>query len=296
MKTHSGEWQMVIAMALSGTIGLFVLASGQSVPTVIFFRCLIGSLTLLGWLRWRRGWVPLSWRALGWLLLGAGALLLNWYCLFSAYRRSSISVATVVYHVQPFFLVLLAALAQKEIPSKRKLLWLFMAFVGVAMSSGIDVGGGASAMFAGAALACTAAFLYALATLATRKLNGIPPAQIAGIQLLIGVAVLAPLTDIPGAGTPLASLLSLGALGLIHTGLLYQLMYSAFQKLPACRIAILSFIYPLMAILVDMAWFGTRLTPMQCLGMLFILLAVIANQRDWQMPALRAPRRGRHVP
>ncbi|UUZ48562.1 EamA family transporter [Massilia sp. B-10] len=70
------------------------------------------------------------------------ALLLNWYCLFSAYRLSSISIATVVYHVQPFFLLLLSALAQKEFLSKGKLLWLCMAFAGVVLSSGIDLRGG----------------------------------------------------------------------------------------------------------------------------------------------------------
>ncbi|UUZ48563.1 DMT family transporter [Massilia sp. B-10] len=117
-------------------------------------------------------------------------------------------------------------------------------------------------MLSGAALACAAAFLYALATLATRKLSAIPPAQIAGVQLLIGVAVLVPLAQIPGPGTPLASVLSLGTLGLIHTGLMYQLMYSAFQRLLMAKIAILSFIYPLTAILIDIAWFGTVLTPL----------------------------------
>ncbi|UUZ54156.1 DMT family transporter [Massilia sp. H-1] len=118
-------------------------------------------------------------------------------------------------------------------------------------------------MLSGAALACAAAFLYALATLATRKLSAIPPAQIAGVQLLIGVAVLVPLAQIPGPGTPLASVLSLGTLGLIHTGLMYQLMYSAFQRLLSmAKIAILSFIYPLTAILIDIAWFGTVLTPL----------------------------------
>jgi drug/metabolite transporter (DMT)-like permease len=95
----------------------------------------------------------------------------------------------------------------------------------------------------------------------------------------------------PGAQTPLPSVLSLATLGLVHTGLMYYLMYSAFQRLPAAKIAILSFIYPLVAILVDMAWFGTVLSPLQWAGMFVLLLAVVANQRDWNVAALWAPDR-----
>ncbi|WP_268630478.1 NAD-binding protein, partial [Escherichia coli] len=45
------------------------------------------------------------------LALAAGAaLVLNWVLLFSAYRLASISLATAVYNVQPFFLIGLGAL------------------------------------------------------------------------------------------------------------------------------------------------------------------------------------------
>lgn len=161
MNTHGGIWRMVVAMGLSGTIGLFVLMSGQSAQTVVFFRCLIGGLALLGWLSWQGAWQRLTARALGWLVLGAAALIVNWLCLFSAYRASSISVATVVYHVQPFFLIILAALAQKELPGWNKLSWLLLAFVGVMLTSGIGLGTGHGAMLAGVLLAVAAAFLYA---------------------------------------------------------------------------------------------------------------------------------------
>lgn len=55
---------MAVAMGLSGTIGLFVVMSGQSTQTVVFFRCLIGGMALLGWLSWQGAWRPLSGRAI----------------------------------------------------------------------------------------------------------------------------------------------------------------------------------------------------------------------------------------
>lgn len=42
-----GTWEMVAAMLISGTIGWFVLVSGVSVIEVVFWRCVIGGLTLL---------------------------------------------------------------------------------------------------------------------------------------------------------------------------------------------------------------------------------------------------------
>lgn len=281
MNTNSGVWRMVVAMGLSGTIGLFVLASGQPALTVVFFRCLIGGLALLGWLAWRGGWHRLSLRATGWLLLGAVALIVNWVCLFSAYRLSSISVATVVYHVQPFFLIMLAALAQKELPTWNRLSWLALALLGVALTSGINLGDDHGALLRGVSLALAAAFLYAVATLATRKLAGVPPAQIAGTQLILGVAVLAPFADFSTAWPGWQSWSSLLILGLVHTGLMYNLMYAAFQRLSAGMIASLSFIYPIVAILVDVAFFQTTLSAIQLLGISMILVAVVANQRGW---------------
>lgn len=283
MSEIGGSWRMTVAMVLSGTIGWFVVSSGQSVQTVVWFRCLIGGLTLLAWLGWGKNWQRLDQRALGWLLLGGGALVANWFCLFSAYRLSGISVATVVYHVQPFFLLLLAALVQRELPDWQKLPWLAMAFLGVALTSGIDVHSQQTDIVSGVCLALAAAFLYAVATLATRQLKGIPPAQIAGLQLLAAAVALAPWADFSVNSFGIRPWVCLLTLGLVHTGLMYQLLYAAFQRLPANMIAVLSFIYPLVAILVDVLLFDVRLGVTQMAGMVLILIAVVANQRAWRI-------------
>ncbi|MFZ6643022.1 DMT family transporter [Undibacterium sp. TC4M20W] len=291
---NSGKWQMVAAMTLSGTIGLFVMASGQPAMTVVLLRCLIGGLSLLALLYWQGGWQNLNASQVKWLLLGAAALIINWLCLFSAYRLSSISIATVVYHVQPFFLLILLAMMQRDGQLWRKLPFLLVAFAGVVFSSGLDIrhdflrsaDGHVSQALAGAGLALLAALLYAFATLATRKLQGIAPAQIASVQLLLGAVVLAPMADLSGWSWQWQSWGSLLLLGFVHTGLMYKLMYDAFQKLPATSIATLSFIYPLVALLVDVCFFSTVLSAVQLLGMAMILIAVLANQREWNLAVL----------
>lgn len=279
MEATGGTWRMAAAMALSGTIGLFVVLSGQSPQTVVLFRCLIGAAVLLGWLRWRGGWKRVDAHAAVWLLLGAAALIGNWLLLFSAYRLSGIAIATVVYQMQPFFLIVLAAIAQREVPAKHKLPGLAAAFVGVALTAGLDFHAQRAGVVDGVLLALAAAFLYALFTLATRKLPGYPPAQIAGLQLLLGVVAMVPLAQFSLADLGAQAWTSLLILGVVHTGLVYNLMYAAFQRLRADMIATLSFIYPVVAVLVDLVFFGTRLAPLQVLGMGLILASMVANQR-----------------
>ena len=263
--------------------------AGQSALNVVWMRCLVGGIALLAWLGWRGGWQPLGRAAKAWLLLGAAALIVNWQFLFMSYRLSGIAVATVVYHVQPFFLILLASLFQREHPDWAKLPWLLMALLGVALTAGVKWGGTASSgMLDGVFLALVAAFFYAIATLATRKLSGIAPAQIAGVQLLIGALVLLPWVDISLTRVTPIAWACLLTLGLMHTGFQYNLLYAAFQRLTAARIAALSFIYPLVAIVVDLVFFDLTLGVVQVGGMLLIFLAIVAHQRNWRFALIPA--------
>lgn len=274
---------MVLAMGLSGTIGLLVVESGLPTLWVVWLRCILGGLGLLAWV-WGAGlWLRPTRGESVWLLLGGAALIFNWLCLFQAYHYSGIAVATVVYHVQPFLLLLLAAVLQGEPVPTRRLPWLFMALLGVVLSSGwLGAGDARHMQWQGMALALLAASLYALATLATQRLRRLAPAQIAMLQMAVGVIIL-----LPGAwiqqGDAHLTLRAWGAvlvLGVVHTAWMYVLMYTAFQRLPAQAIAGLSFIYPVMALLVDVGWFGTQPSPVQWCGMAVILGAVWMYRRS----------------
>ncbi len=70
-------------------------------------------------------------------------------------------------------------------------------------------------------------------------------------------------------------------LGIVHTGIMYQLLYSAIQKLPTPITGSLSFIYPLVAIVVDYLVFHHALTPVQLVGGLLILFAAAGNNLGW---------------
>lgn len=292
-----GSFEMAGAMLISGTIGWFVLMSGQAVLDVVFWRCAIGAATLLvicgsmGFLNPRL----LSWKIFFWAVISGAFIVGNWLLLFAAYSRASIGIATAVYNTQPFMLVGLGALFLGERITLDKMLWLSLAFLGmlaITQQHGAAPAYGVGAYLVGIALALAAAFLYALAAILVKKLTGTPPHLIALIQVCSGILLLAPFAEVSALpDQPPVAWLTLLALGVVHTGLMYVLLYGAIQRLPTSITGALSFIYPIVAILVDWIAFGHRLQWMQWLGVAVILLAAAAMQRGWglRLRAAAAP-------
>ena len=284
-----GSLEMIAAMLISGTIGWFVLVSGQSVVDVVFWRCVIGGAMLLlvcavlGLLRREL----LSRRVLVLALVSGVAIVGNWLLLFASYSKASIAISTAVYNVQPFMLVGLAALFLGERITLAKLAWLGVAFLGMlAIVSAHGDGATGENYLLGIALALGAALLYALAALIVKRLAGTPPHLIALVQLLSGILMLAPLASYQLPEQPQAWA-SLAALGILHTGVMYMLLYSAIQKLPTALTGALSFIYPVAAIFVDWLAFDHRLSPLQWLGVAAILLAAAGMQQGWSLSRRR---------
>ena len=280
-----GSAEMTAAMLISGSIGWFVVMSGQPVGNVVFWRCLFGAITLLavcgalGFLNPRL----LSLKSFGIAVFGGIAIVLNWLLLFEAYTHASISIATTVYNTQPFMLLALGAAFLGEKITGARLFWLGLAFAGMlAIVEGKPDGGAISGSYGmGIALALGAAFFYALAALAAKWLKGTPPHLIALIQVSTGILILAPFADFSALPATAGSWSLLVTMGVVHTGLMYVLLYGAIQKLPTHLTGALSFIYPIAAIAVDRFAFGHALQPLQIVGAAVILLAAAGMNLGW---------------
>ncbi|MER8444510.1 DMT family transporter [Mesorhizobium sp. M1066] len=294
--TVRGTVEMSAAMAILGTIGWFVVLSGQPIMDVVFWRCAFGALTLLiicaglGLLRNR-----LSLRIIGIAALGGVAIVVNWLLLFSAFSRASISIATAVYNTQPFMLVGFGALVFAERLTLTKLAWLAIAFAGMVLivqaapdaAPNADMAG--TDYFTGIVMALGAAFFWAVAAIVTKKLKGTPPHLIALIQVCVGVVMLAPFANFSQLPADAWSWTMLATLGIVHTGLMYILMYGAIQKLPTHLQGSLSFIYPVVAILVDVVAFGHRLHLSQIVGATTILIAAAGMNLGWTLWRTKPP-------
>ena len=290
--TVRGTVEMSAAMAILGTIGWFVVMSGQPIMDVVFWRCAFGALTLLvicaglGLLRNR-----LSPRIIAIAVLGGVAIVVNWLLLFSAFSRASISIATAVYNTQPFMLIGFGALFFAERLTLTKLTWLAIAFAGMVLivQAAPDAGDVGTDYFTGIVMALGAAFFWAVAAIVTKKLKGTPPHLIALIQVCVGVVMLAPFANLSKLPADAWSWAMLATLGIVHTGLMYILMYGAIQKLPTHLQGSLSFIYPVVAILVDVIAFGHRLHLTQIVGATAILIAAAGMNLGWTLWKSKTP-------
>jgi drug/metabolite transporter (DMT)-like permease len=281
-----GTIEMTIAMAISGTIGWFVVMSGQPVLDVVFWRCIFGALTLLpicAALGLLRGKITLKMAAMA--ALGGVAIVLNWVLLFGAYSRASISTATTVYNTQPFMLVVFGSIFFSEKITQTKITWLVLAFAGMLLivqtkPTATYVG---KDYLVGILMALGAAFFWATAAIVTKKLKGISPTLIALIQVSVGALMLMPFANLSKVPTDISTWGALATMGVLHTGVVYILMYGAIQKLPTHLQGSLSFIYPVVAIVVDAIAFGHRLHPFQYLGSAIILLAAAGMNLGWSL-------------
>lgn len=287
-----GTAEMTVAMVILGTIGWFVVLSGQPVMTLVFSRCVFGAVALLAIcaaLGLLRG--MLDRRVLVLSALGGVAIVINWLLLFGSYSRASIAVATAVYSTQPFILVALGALFLSERLTATKLAWLGVAFAGVALivQAKPDVGYVGTDYLTGILMALGAAFFYALTALFTKKLTGTPPHLIALIQVCVGTVMLLPFADLTELPRDVGTWGTLAVLGIVYTGLMFTLQYGAIQKLPTHLTGSITFVYPVVAIVVDVVAFGHRLHLAQIVGAAAILLGAAGMNLGWTLwrPAVR---------
>ena len=271
-----GIAEMTLAMVISGTIGWFVLMAGRPVLDVVFWRCVFGTVALfalcavLGQLRHR-----LTWGQFGLVMLGGIAIVVNWLLLFGSYSYASVSIATAIYNTQPFMLLIFGAVMFAERITAAKLGWLLLAFAGLLLiilhKPTANYVGDNYAL--GIGMALSAAFGWAVATVTTKKLAGVPPQLIALIHVATGVILLLPFAGFGDLPSDIPTWSTLVTLGLVHTGLMYALLYSAVQRLPTYLQGALSFIYPVVAILTDVVALDHHLHFAQIAGVVAILVA-----------------------
>lgn len=268
---------MLLSMSVFGTVGLFVRLIPLSSAEIALWRAVLAAGAIAVYLGVSRQ--PLRLRGLkgGAVLLLSGALMgFNWVALFEAYRYTTVSVATLTYNVVPLLVMLLSAVLLHERMSRFQLLCVLMSMLGLALIVN-TTGAGSANPVVGVLLSLLAALLYASVVMLNRMIRDVGGVQRTLLQFIAAIAVLLPYVLLQGgafrqslSGIPLLSLLTLG---LVHTGLMYCLYFTAIQGLKGREIAIFSFIDPLVAVLGSAIFLHEPFTPRQMLGGAIILLA-----------------------
>lgn len=285
-RTRQGLLAFVAGNVLLGTVGVFVHQAGADPWTATWFRCAFGWLGLSLWLA-ATGRLPqlrLARADVAWVLASGGLLVLAWGLFFAAMRHVPAGVATLLFHVQPLWLLLLGPLVLREAVDGQSWLAVLLAMLGLVLASGVaqaglGAGQGAS-VWLGVGLCLIGSACTAGVSISARKLQGLSAAALAWWHCALGsLAVLAwPMTQgWPAWGSSWAWL---AGLGLVHTALAYGLMYAGMARLPAGRIARLQFIYPAVALLLDWVVYGQRLGAVQLAGVGLMAWAIWRAERQ----------------
>jgi drug/metabolite transporter (DMT)-like permease len=291
---RQGQALMAAGGMLLGTIGVFVEEAGQDPATTVWCRCVFGLAALLAWgaVRGRLGeLVRLRGRALLAVVAVGVLTVLNWGLFFAAIPRCSIAVATVVFHVQPFWLMAMGAWLLRERVSRAQWLAAAIALAGLALAAGIadalvgEVAAADSALrlpgYASGVLMCLIGSLsYAAASfIAKVEADRAGSFALSAGQCVVGALVLLPwplMHGLPAAGAAWAWL---AGLGVLHTGLAYVVLYAGMARLGTGRIAVLQFVYPGTAVLVDWLVYGRALSLVQMAGVALIAASLWTLRR-----------------
>lgn len=218
------------------------------------------------------------WRALALGALNIGAF---FPLLFVSAQRLPGGVSATLGAIQPILVALLAVVVLSERLSRWRVAWGVVGVVGV----GLIVLGPAAALDAtGIAAGLAGASAMGLGTVLTKRWGrppGVSSLTVAGWQLTAGGLVLLPPTLVlEGApsridGGAMAGYLWLGLVGGLFA---YTVWFAGIRRLPVTAIALLGLLSPLVAAGLGALLAGETFTPLQLLGYVLALAAMLAGQ------------------
>lgn len=253
----SGELALYRACLAAVLIGLFLLVTRQKIP----FREIKKELLLL--------------------LFSGMAMGFNWILLFEAYKYTTVSVATLSYYFAPVIVTAICPILFREKMTKKQIICFVMSTAGLVLITGIgNLSGGRDLIGIGFGLG--AAVLYATVILLNKFIKNVQGIHRTFLQFLAAILVLVPYVGMT-SGVTLGAMNGIGwinllVVGLVHSGIAYCLYFSSLKELPGQKAAILSYIDPLVAVLISVTVLGETMTLPQLIGGGMILGFTLWNE------------------
>ena len=278
----NGKLKILISMAVFGTIGIFVRFIPLPSAVIAFCRGVLGCLFLLLFmaLTKKKLCLPDIRQNLWKLILSGAAIGINWILLFEAYRYTTVAIATICYYLAPAFMTLASPLVGEKLTGK-KLGCIGVAMAGMIFVSGVFQGGSGGSL-AGVLLGVGAALFYATVILLNKTLSPIGAYDRTLCQLGTASLVIVPYLLIAG-GISFAEMTTLGwvmllIVGIIHTGIAYTLYFGAIRDVNAQTAAILSYLDPVLSILLSALILRERLDIFSVIGAVLILGSALYSE------------------
>ena len=278
----NGKGKILTSMAIFGTVGIFVRFIPMASAAIAFCRGVLGCVFLLILMAVTGKKLNLAdIKRNGWILAISGAAIgINWILLFEAYRYTTVAIATICYYLAPAFVTLGSPLVGEKLSGK-KLGCIGVAMVGMVFVSGV-LQGNQENSFLGVALGVGAAVFYASVILMNKKLSPIGAYDKTLCQLGAASLVVVPYILIVGGmdfgGMSTLSWVMLSILGIVHTGIAYALYFGGIRDVNAQTAAILSYLDPVLSILLSALILRERLDVFSIIGAVLILGSALYSE------------------
>ena len=280
---------LITAMAIFGTLGPFVRNIPVTSGELALYRAILAA-TLIGiFLLVTRQKIPFSAikKELFLLLFSGIAMGFNWILLFEAYKYTTVSIATLSYYFAPVLVTAASTFLFREKLTAKQIFCFIMSTLGIILVTGIGslASGGRNGI--GILFGLGAAVLYATCILINKFIKNVEGIHRTFLQFLAAILVITPYVLLT-SGITLGGMNTLGwinllIVGLFHTGLTYCMYFSALKNVTGQQVAILSYIDPLVAVVISVTVLGESMTAIQCLGGALILGFTLLNE----LPAKR---------
>lgn len=267
---------LITSMTIFGTIGLFVRNISVSSGELALYRAILATILIAVFLFVTKQKIPFSniKKKLPLLLISGVAMGFNWILLFEAYKYTTVSVATLSYYFAPVLVTIICPILFKEKLTNKQVVCFVMSTIGIVMITGIGTLNGQKDII-GILFGLGAAVLYATVVLLNKFIKDIEGIHRTFLQFFAVVVVLTPYVAMT-SGVHLGNLNSIGwmnllIVGFLHTGVTYCMYFSCLKELSGQKVAILSYIDPLVAVLISVTILGETMTPWQVIGGILIL-------------------------
>lgn len=276
------RWMLSASMVIFGTLGPFVrnipVASGElALYRAILAAVMIGAVLLVTGQKLPLGKMK---RQVPLLLLSGGAMGINWILLFEAYKYTTVSVATLSYYFAPVIVTAVCPVLFREKLTAKQVLCFVMSTLGLVLITGFGMKGGTDLV--GILFGLGAAVFYATVVLLNKFIRDVEGIHRTFLQFFAAIVVLVPYVAFSGGvtlgGMDATGWVCLLVVGLVHTGATYCMYFSSLKELPGQKAAILSYIDPLVAVLVSVTVLGETMTLWQALGGALILGFTLYNE------------------
>ncbi|WP_392436098.1 DMT family transporter [Chlorogloeopsis fritschii PCC 9212] len=218
----------------------------------------------------------------GWILMLGLALALVNFTYYFAIARLEVAVAIVIQYTAPALIVLWIALTTRRLPSFSVGAAATAAIVGVVLVAQVSGGDVSQLDTIGLGSAFLSAILFATYTLLAERVGMANDAVTVMLKGFIVASLFWIAVQLP-QGFPTSLIQANNLLGVLFVGvggtLLPFLFYCwGIQRVRADRAAIAATLEPAIAAVIAWFWFGQALTPLQILGSILVLGAVLILQ------------------